>query len=131
MNVSLAETNTTLSDSLSMSFPAIKVQMILGFAVVVTNTILVFGFTKEKQFTKTTFIFLSNLATSDILFGFLSALRGIVTTTSPDQTQIVLNVVCRGTTAGSLMSAIMSSICILLLSIQVSIHIIYCRMPLS
>ena len=131
MNVSPAETNTTLSDSLSMSFPAIKVQMILGFAVVVTNTILVFGFTKEKQFTKTTFIFLSNLATSDILFGFLSALRGIVTTTSPDQTQIVLNVVCRGTTAGSLMSAIMSSICILLLSIQVSIHIIYCRMPLS
>ncbi len=123
MNIYHTDTNATLNDSKSLttSSPAAKIRLILGLAVIATNITLVFGFTKKKQFTKTTFIFLSNLGTSDISFGFFMALGSIVMVTSQNHTQII--VICRGTTAGVVMSAIMSSICILLISIQVSIKI--------
>ena len=90
MNICHSDTNTTLNDSLTTSSSAGKIRLILGLAVIATNITLVFGFTKKKQFTKTTFIFFSNLGTSDISFGFFMALGGIVMATSRNHTQIIV-----------------------------------------
>ncbi len=117
MNICHSDTNTTLDDSnvLSTGSLAFTIQMIIGFAMVLINIILVLGFTKERQYTKTTVIFLSNLAVSDILFGFLAVLRLIAIATASDYTQMI----CRGTVGGTVLSASMSLICILLISVQV------------
>ncbi len=90
MNSCSLDANITLNDScvLKISYGA-TIQFILGFAIMVTNIILVLGFTKKKQLTKTTFIFLSHLGTSDVLFGFLMAFRTFVVVMSPNYMQII------------------------------------------
>ena len=117
MNICTLNKNAILDDSNTINSPALQIQFIMGCAMVITNIILVLGFTKEKQFMKTTFVFLSHLGASDIIFGFLPVAKFIATATASNHTQII----CRCIIGGTALSGIMSSLCILLISIQVSI----------
>ncbi len=89
---------------------------IVGLAIGITNIILVLGFTKKKELTKTSFVFLSNLGISDVLFGFTFASRVF-----GEQYFDLGAVYCRVTLGLIMASSVMSGICILLLSLQVSI----------
>ena len=91
------------------------VTIILGFAIAVMNIILVSWFTKQRQFTKTTFIFLCCLGSSDVVYGFAIAVRGILIYIVPQYTTEI----CRVLNGFITMTVILSSICILLLSVQV------------
>ncbi len=117
MNICTSNKNATFDDSKITNSPALQIQFIMGCAMVITNIILVLGFTKKKQFTETTFIFLSTLGASDIIFGFLPMVKFIAIAMASNHTQII----CRCIVGGTVLSAIMSSLCILLISIQVSI----------
>ena len=99
---------------------------IVGCAIGIMNIILVFGFTKKKELTKISFIFLSNLGISDVMFGFVIALRSIFFLIDVHY----LDVVCRVVLGGICATSLMSAICILLLSIQVvTLYILWRARP--
>ncbi len=91
---------------------------ILGLAIAVTNIILVCWFTKKRELTKISYIFLSSLGTSDVLYGFGFAARPILLLTVP--LHVYTSEVCRIFVGTFTMAVIMSAVCILLLSVQVS-----------
>ncbi len=124
MNICYSNTNTSTTmpdESSTNSFidsPALQIQMLMGIAVIVVNIILVIWFTKKRQFTETTFVFLINLGISDILVGVLTVLKIIAIAIASNQAQIL----CRGIVGGTALSVIMSAMCILLISTQVSMN---------
>ncbi len=86
-----------------------------GSAFCLANSLLVLYFTRKKQFTKTTFIFLCNLGISDIIMGLSVFLLGIMLFV-PSLNAVGSEIFRVGATCAGTMSAE----CILLLSIQVS-----------
>ena len=90
-----------------------------GCLIFVTNIILAFSFTHKRQLTKSTFVFLTNLALSDVLYGLVVAVRPLLSYIS--QQPVVLMIFCRVLTGTALMTAVQSVLCTLLISVQVGI----------
>ncbi len=95
------------------------IQIIIGGTIAITNIILISGFIKKKQLTKISYVFLSSLGVSDVLFGFTIALRSLCILLDVPY----LDVVCRAAMGVIWATALQSAICILLLSLQVGIQI--------
>ncbi len=116
-------TNSTLeagteTDDTKIIFLSI-IQIIIGGTIAITNIILISGFFKKKQMTKISYVFLSSLGFSDVLFGFTIALRSLCILLDVQY----LDVVCRIAMGVIWTMALQSAICILLLSMQVGIQL--------
>ncbi len=96
-----------------------SIVLIIGCAIVIANAVLIWYFSKSKNLVWSTFLFLSNLAASDILTGVLVIGNVSAKIIYPEK----LALMCRFNTGTiGVLSSTMSALCILLLSVQVSIH---------
>ena len=93
-----------------------------GCLIFVTNIFLALNFSKRRHLTKSTFVFLANLALTDIIFGFTVAVRPLLSYIFQQPEALII--VCRVLTGTSLMTAVQSVMCTLLLSVQVGILIL-------
>ncbi len=93
-----------------------------GCLIFVTNIILGFTFTRKRQLTKSTFVFLTNLALSDVLYGLVIGIRPLLSYIS--QHRVVWMIVCRVLAGTSLITAVQSVLCTLLISVQVGIFLL-------
>ncbi len=99
-----------------------------GCIVTIVNIFLVLMFTKKRHMTKTTFIFLGSLASSDIAFGFNLVVRGFL---APFFIKPEFFILCQLSNGIVVLTGTMSACCILLLLIQVQTNISCLLSPAS
>ncbi len=98
-------------------------QPIIGLAVVATNGGLLYFYKHSIKASKITLLFLTNLTTSDIIFGLTFCIRFVVLTAAPQY----VTQACRFVAVPAAITSIIVSVwSILLISIQVNSTVLLC-----